>query len=329
VLFEDVFLMISIRQSLNDMFDVAARRSQLEIHNAEIEQKVAERTADLIAAQKQLLDVTRQAGMAEVATDVLHNVGNVLNSVNVSAETVAYKVRQFRVGNLRNVATLIRENATDLPAFFNDDPRGRELPGYLVNLAENLSTPQAAIIEEMDSLRRNVEHIKEIVSMQQSYARRSSVLEPCSAVELVEDAIRMNSAALNRHGVQVIREYEEVPPVLTDRHQVLQILVNLVGNAKYALVGTADKRLVMRVIPNRGQGVKVAVVDNGMGIPQENLTRIFQHGFTTRKDGHGFGLHSGALAAQALGGTLSVQSDGVGLGATFTLELPLQQKDLI
>ena len=71
--------------------------------------------------------------------------------------------------------------------------------------------------------------------------------------------------------------------------------------------------------------VKISVMDNGVGIPCENLTRIFRFGFTTRKNGHGFGLHSGALAAHELGGALRAHSDGLGQGATFTLELPLSQ----
>jgi signal transduction histidine kinase len=323
VLFEDTFLFISIRQSLGDMFDVAMRRAQMENSHAEVERKVVERTAALTAAQKQLLEATRRAGMAEVATNVLHNVGNVLNSVNVAADTVAAKVRNFGVGNLTKVAALLREKRADLPNFLENDPRGRELPGYLVNLAESLATPQRSILEEMNSLKRNVEHIKEIVAMQQGNASQHRIMEPCSLSELAEDAIRINSVALARHGVQVIREYGNLPSVTTDRHQVLQILVNLLGNAKYALAETEDKRLVIQLSIGETQMATVRVIDNGIGIHPETLTQIFQHGFTTRKDGHGFGLHSGALAAQELGGSLKVHSDGLGKGATFTLELPV------
>jgi signal transduction histidine kinase len=162
--------------------------------------------------------------------------------------------------------------------------------------------------------------------MQQSYARRSSVLEPVSLTELAEDAIRINAESLMRHRVQVTREYEEVPLLTTDRHEVLQVLVNLLGNAKYALEECAQKRLVVRISRSGTHAVRVAVIDNGMGIPQENLTQIFNHGFTTRKDGHGFGLHSGALVAQGLGGKLSAHSDGAGLGAEFILELPIHHQ---
>ncbi len=162
--------------------------------------------------------------------------------------------------------------------------------------------------------------------MQQCYARVSGATEQVNIADLIEDALRMNAGALARHEVQVVREYaSHLSEITTEKHKVLQILVNLMRNAKYACdeSGRKDKRLTVR-LSNGDDRVRISVIDNGVGIPAENLTRIFNHGYTTRKDGHGFGLHSGALAARELGGALQVHSDGCGLGATFTLELPLQ-----
>lgn len=324
ILIENVILFIAIRQNLTETLEVARRRSRLEGINKEIERQVQQRTAELTEAHQQLLITSRQAGMAEIATNVLHNVGNVLNSVNVSAEAVAGKVRHFRIASLKQVAELLREQTDRMPEFLTQDPRGRELPSYLVRLADNLSEPQQGILQELVSLQKNIEHIKEVVAMQQSYARRSGMLEPLSAVELVEAAININNDTFSRHGVDVIRDYHEVPPVLADRHKVLPILVNLLSNAKHALADRGDDKRLMVQVTNNRSGVEIKVVDNGVGIPPENLTRIFQHGFTTREDGHGFGLHSGALAAREMGGRLTVTSEGVGRGAVFTLELPLQ-----
>ncbi|HRH97873.1 MAG TPA: ATP-binding protein [Prosthecobacter sp.] len=326
VLIEDVFLTISIQQNLTETLEVAKRRSRLESINAEIESQVIERTAELTEAHKQLLVTSRQAGMAEVATNVLHNVGNVLNSVNVSAETVAGKIRHFRIASLKNVAQLLREHEHHLPDFLTQDSRGKELPGYLVQLAESLAEPQKVILQEVKCLQSNIEHIKHIVTMQQGHARRSGVLETLDIVEIIEDAININRVSLTRHGVSLVREFEPVPPVQMDRHKVLPILVNLLSNAKHALdqAGT-DRRLTVRVgLGPKQDTVQIRVIDNGAGIPPENLTRVFQHGFTTKKDGHGFGLHSGALAAREMGGKLVAESPGVGCGAVFTLELPLE-----
>jgi signal transduction histidine kinase len=274
---------------------------------------------------KQLLETSRLAGMSEVASNVLHNVGNVLNSVNVSATLVAELTRNSRVTKLGKAVGLLEEHAGDLASFLSSDPKGVQLRGYLKQLSQHLVDEQQISIAELDSLRKNIEHIKEIVTMQQNYAKVSGLTQVVNVAELVEDSLRMNDGALQRHQIQLVREYQEVPAITVEKHKVLQILVNLIRNAKYACEegGLADKRVTVRITNGDG-GIKISVADNGIGIPPENLTRIFNHGFTTRKGGHGFGLHSGALAAREMGGVLTVQSNGRGQGAVFTLNLPLQ-----
>jgi len=284
--------------------------------------------AQMETLHKQLLEISRGAGMTEVATNVLHNVGNVLNSVNVSTALVSDKIRESRVSSLAKVVALMRAHQNDLPAFLTQDPKGMQLCDYLDNLAQYLGKEQTGMLKEIESLSANVEHIKEIVTMQQSYARAAGIVETLPIVDLVEDALRMNNGALARHEVQVVREYIAKPSVPVDKHKVLQILVNVVRNAKYALDdgGRKDKLLTVRVATDGDAFVTISVTDNGVGIPPENLTRIFSYGFTTRENGHGFGLHSGALAAKEMGASLSAHSDGPGQGATFTLSLPLHQE---
>lgn len=284
---------------------------------------------DLENAHRQLLETSRKVGMAEVATNVLHNVGNVLNSVNVSATLVADQTRESKAASgLSKLGALLAEHAGDLPDFLANDSRGRRVPGYVATLATELDGERKAMAEELDQLRKNIDHIREIVAMQQGYAKVSGVIEEVATSELVEDALRMNAGALEHHGVKVVREYRVRPTLAVDRHQVLQILVNLIRNAKYACddSGRADKWITMRITDTDGN-VGIEVIDNGVGIPSENLARIFTQGFTTRKDGHGFGLHGAALAAKALGGSLTAHSDGPGKGATFTLLLPLKPKE--
>jgi PAS domain S-box-containing protein len=286
------------------------------------ELKAAE--AKLEEVHRQLLQTSRQAGMAEVATSVLHNVGNVLNSVNVSATLVSEQMRNSKVSYVSKVATLLTANAADLSTFLNHDPRGQKIGVYLSTLGADLAAEQQTMIGELGHLRKNIEHIKEVVSMQQSFAKISGVSESIAFTELVEDALRINESSLMRHEVELVRDFRAKPQVVIERHKVMQILVNLVRNAKYACdeSGRPDKKIIVR-LTQAGSRVAIAVIDNGVGIPAENLTRIFAHGFTTKKEGHGFGLHSGALAAKELGGTLNAFSDGPGQGATFVLELPL------
>jgi PAS domain S-box-containing protein len=285
---------------------------------------IKEAEAKLNALHRDLLDVSRQAGMAEVATSVLHNVGNVLNSVNVAASLISEKVRQSKVSSLTKVVALLQSHEDDLPGFFAGDPKGKQLPSYLAVLATRLTQEQVTILREVDTLIKNIQHIKEVVSMQQNIAKTVGMIETMPVVDMVEDALRLNLGELERHDIKLVREYSAVPPVSVEKHKVLQILGNLVRNAKYACddSGRNDKQIILRVVKNDDR-VNVSIEDNGVGIMPENLTRIFGHGFTTRKEGHGFGLHSGALAAKDLGATLKAFSEGIGKGAIFTLELPL------
>ncbi|MFD2271712.1 sensor histidine kinase [Undibacterium arcticum] len=303
---------------------LAKAEGALQIANDDLEKRVKERTEQLEQVHKQLLEASRKAGMAEVATGVLHNVGNVLNSVNVSATLVAERISKSKVSGLSRAAALLQEHELDLGAYLSSDLRGKLLPAYLLQLSEHLQADQEASVKELNFLRQNIDHIKVIVAMQQTFATASGVEERVNVRELLEDSLRMDMSSLIRHGVEVIHEIDEVPLIMLDKHKTLQILVNLVSNARHACddSGRTDKRLTLRLTSGDGR-VRLSVTDNGAGIPAENLTRIFNHGFTTRKDGHGFGLHSGALAAKELGGSLLAQSDGIGLGATFTLELPL------
>jgi len=284
-----------------------------------------EAAAELDQLNRRLIETSRHAGMAEVATGVLHNVGNVLNSVNVSANLVIDRLRESKIGSLPKLAALFDENAADLGRFFTSDPRGRQVPAYLGSLAKNLGAERTFVLDELDGLRKHIDHIKDIVAMQQNYARVSGVVETVAPAQLVEDALQLNAGALARHGVKLTREFQPVPLIAVEKHKVLQILVNLIRNAKYALDEghSEEKRLHVRITAPQDERVRIEVIDNGVGIPSENLTRIFQHGFSTRKDGHGFGLHSGALTAKELGGHLTGHSAGPDTGATFTLELPL------
>jgi PAS domain S-box-containing protein len=300
---------------------------EVEYFSTVLRDMTAHREAEeaLRISQQKLLDTSRLAGMAEVATGVLHNVGNVLNSVNVSAGLVVEKLRRSKAPKLAKAAALLTTHDGDLGEYLTKDVNGQKLPGYLAKLGEFFILENSELLDEVDQLSRNIEHIKEVVAMQQSYAKVSGVFENLQAHRLVEDAIAMNIGAFERHGVKVERRFSAVPAIRVDRHKVLQILINLIRNAKYALddIERTDKKLTISISAPNEHFVHIVVADNGIGIPQENLTRVFAHGFTTRKGGHGFGLHSGANAARSIGGAITVASPGIGQGATFTLELPI------
>jgi PAS domain S-box-containing protein len=303
-------------------------KSILFINTDITERKEAE--AALAEMNDQLREASRQAGIAEVVTGVLHNVGNVLNSVNVSANLVSEQVRKSPAADLSRVVALLREQGSNLGEFFTNDPRGPKVPDFLAQLAETYTRQQKAQLEEVASLQKNVEHIKDIVAMQQSYAKVSGVTDNLSPAELIQDALRMNAGSFQKHRIELVLELPaSLPTVRVEKHKVLQILVNLLRNAEHACIDAnrTDKRITLRATEEDAT-VRITVSDTGVGIPAENLNRIFNHGFTTKKNGHGFGLHSGANAAKEMGGSLTVHSDGPGCGASFMLELPVTAVDL-
>jgi len=302
-------------------------RDYLNQMTADLERREAERRTAAAHAERmqhELLSVSRLAGMAEIATGVLHNVGNVLNSLNVSVSLISDQVRGSRVAGLTRSIELVDRFPGGLPAFLGTD-KGKVLPSYLTSVSRRLSEENAKVLEELGSVNRHVDHIKSIVAMQQSYAHPSGVREPVGIAALINDALQMCEASFARHGVEVVKDLSADLHVVTDRHKVLQILINLISNARHALKGhpAGPPQLTVRA-HHTGGTVAIEVTDNGIGIPTDNLEKIFRHGFTTKPDGHGFGLHASANAARELGGNLQGTSAGPCRGATFTLELPVE-----
>lgn len=306
-----------------------------------LEQRVIERTkelseqiaakdrahSELAAAQQRLIELSREAGMAEIATGVLHNVGNVLNSVNVSTSLVAGKIRESRVDNLVALIGMLEQHSNDVSGFLTSDPKGQRVLPYLTKLGSHFKAERDSLLQELEMLSAHVGHIKQIVATQQSYAKVSGLVENVKLSEMMNDAIRILDPGFVRHGILVERDFETLPEIAAEKHKILQILLNLLRNAKHALkdVESGTPKTIRVCVRRKGdRRITLSVQDNGVGLPPENLTRIFGHGFTTKADGHGFGLHSCALAASEMGGSLRAESDGPGRGATFTLELPLK-----
>jgi signal transduction histidine kinase len=288
------------------------------------ERETARAEADLL--HQRLLDVARKIGMAEIATGALHNVGNILNSVNVAASIVSERLAEFDAGHIQRVADMIKENSTDLTGFLTADGRGDQLVDYLQRYCEHIGDQQQQAQQEIGQLVDGIDRIKQVISAQQSHAGVTGSVEPASLAELVDDALQLNMTSLHNHGIEVIQQFDPIPDVLTEKSKVLPILVNLIKNAKDALTASdqSSKRIWVRILAKGDSSVRVEVSDNGVGIDPKILEQIFTYGFTTKPSGHGFGLHSSAAMANSLGGGLMAKSEGCGKGATFVLDLPLQ-----
>ncbi|WNG38027.1 AAA family ATPase [Archangium violaceum] len=291
----------------------------------ELEQRVEERARELRRAQAELLDTARRAGKAEIAAEVLHNAGNILNNINTSAGIVASKLRQFRVPKLAQTAALLQAHQQDLGEFLVKDAAGSGLPVYLSRLAAAMHQDLEFTLGEVGSMMASVEYLNEVVRTQQAYVGVSEAPEWSHLEDLMEDSLRMNTPVLEPLRVRIIKEYQALPALFLQRSKVVQILTHLISNAASALSesGQEEKWLRLKLEKSGEQLLRIVVEDNGVGIAPENLEMIFRPGFTTKEEGHGFGLHCSILTAKALGGSILAKSEGPGRGAVFTLELPL------
>ncbi len=281
----------------------------------------------LEVSRQDVIRTSRLAGMSEIATGVLHNVGNVLNSVNVSANLVTRNAELLPVSDLIAMRDVLREHESDLGDFIQHDEQGKHLMPFLDELADSLLAGKGQILSELGSMNRGVEHIGELVRSQQTFAGRQGVLEPTNVAEQLDAAIVICQQAGKGTDLVVDRDYQDMPKLEIDRHKLMEILVNLVKNAIDAMdeSKTRAKKLKVSLERSANNDIKIRVKDTGRGISAENLTRIFGHGFTTTKDGHGFGLHVSANAATEMKGFLTAESEGEGKGATFILQLPAKE----
>jgi C4-dicarboxylate-specific signal transduction histidine kinase len=309
---------------------VQERTAQLEIANKQLKTEIDERKkAELksVSLNDQLIVAARRAGMADIATSVLHNIGNVLTSANTSISMIIKKITLAKISNITGLAQLLQEHQQDIETFLTANPKGQRFPNYLITLSKQWLEDKTYLLNELESLAGNIGHIKEIIAKQNSLNLSLGFLQKVVASELIEDALKLNQLSYERAQITIIREFAPIREINIDRVKLLQIIVNLIKNSIESLIesSTENKKIIIRIKEQDDFYFRIEVEDNGMGVAPEHLNQIFHQGFTTKKNGHGFGLHASVLAAQEMQGNLTLKSDGVDKGATFTITLPYQQ----
>lgn len=293
-----------------------------EIHQKEIAQE------KLYSLNKKLVFAARRAGIAEMANSVLHNIGNLMNSVNVSILSLQEQLNETKFSALNEISKLIRIHKDDLNKFISEHPQGNNFIDYISNVGEFWEEKKKIFSKELGVINKNVQNIKNIILRQQSLTGSSGINEDTSVNDILEDAIILNENTFPKNIITIKREYDQNINITTDKSKLLQILVNLIRNAYEILLesDTIDKIITVRLIKKKDT-VSIIIADNGKGIAEENITKIFTFGFTTKKTGHGIGLHISALSAKELGGSLLAESEGVNQGSKFILSLPIQQNN--
>lgn len=275
-----------------------------------------------------LVSTARFAGMSEVATSILHNVGNILNSVNVSALILKKNISNIHYKKLSVIKTMFDENINHLSEYLLNNPKGKFILPYLDALSKALQEEYEENMKEAISLENNINNIKEIISMQQSLSGISNLSEKISISDLIHNAVK--SVLLEKHKIEIRIEIAPgITDFVTDKSKLFQILTNLLTNAKDSVLFHKPndfKEIAISVKKTNENYINIKISDNGIGIQKNNLERIFSFGFTTKKTGHGLGLHCSAIYARDLGGTLNAKSNGFGKGAQFVLILPINKK---
>lgn len=279
---------------------------------------------------QQQIESARQLGMAEVSASVLHNVGNVLNSVAVSIDLISEKNAASKLSGLENLRQMINEHKDDLTDFIEKDSRGSKIPQFLNALADYWEVEKKLISSETASLVKNIQHIKDIISTQQSLNKISEMEQVILIDEVINESLLIIGLDNSQQNITIERKYAKIKPFMIDKVKLLQILVNVLRNAKEAVNASpkVTKEIIIKTVYLDKNRIVIHIIDNGVGVLAKDLKKVFIYGFTTKPNGHGFGLHSSALAVNGMGGQMHVHSDGPEMGATFTIELPAVNKEV-
>lgn len=298
-------------------------KSNIQLSN---EIKVREQ-AESVAAElhEKLLLAARTAGMADIMTGVLHNIGNILNSIATSVSYMREKITDSKSLKLSDITLLVNQHKNDLAEYISKDSKGSKIPDYLTILSSSWKDENRVILNELSLLEKNIGHIIAVISTQQSLSGIVSMVEQFDLIEIIEDAISINKSTADKYHIQIDRDYQFSGKVLLDKVKLLHIIVNLIKNAIESLSHSEaySKMILVKIYKNGDDRLTIEVIDNGVGIAKENIEKLFSYGFTTKVDGHGFGLHASILLANEMGGKLSANSGGLNKGAAFILELPI------
>lgn len=258
------------------------------------------------------------AELARMASSVLHNIGNVLNSVHVSCHQMRAQFKKSKLPQLLLAQKLICDHREDLPRFFTEDKRGGMLPEYLERCGKTVEQEQVNLSKDLKEMATKVKLMKDIIEVQQASAKGASKLSQFGINDLVNEAIKVQMDYVREHEVELTLSLDSQRTVQVQGSSIIHVLINLVKNAVEAMMNQPERSLKIATW-DEGDQVMLTISDSGIGLNQEQLSQIFVHGFTTKDYGHGFGLSYCKRMMENMGGNLAVTSEGAGKGAVFTL----------
>lgn len=319
---------VSHEQLKRQVREITLSEKKLEAANTKLVLEIHERKQMQLkvdSLHKKLILAARRAGMADIASGVLHNVGNILNNVTTSVGVTKEMIENSHVKNLTNLAKILEENRENLVTFLSTDSQGEKILNYINLLAKTLMDENKNVDNEICQLEKYISHIKDVVTMQQSMSSVIGMNESLKVSDVIEDAIMLNKTISENKNIEFTYDIQLTENVKLDRVKLLHILVNLIKNAIESLLETdnTNKHIWISVFKKDDTYFTIEVKDNGGGITPDNLIQIFNYGFTTKATGSGIGLHTSSSFIQEMDGKLYAKSNDPEPGATFIIELPI------
>ena len=270
-------------------------------------------------------------GRLEVVETILHNIGNAITSVTIGIETVRQSLVNDRVGRrLGALAAALTEHRDDWIEYLRNDPQGRKVLPFIIELAAGFATRKSELIRTVGRVRDRANRIADIVRTQKALGTATMDRKDVDLHDTLASALRVLRESLSKRGIRTGIDCEGAPHEIRIREsQFHQMLVNLIKNAIEAIDDLAathglDREPQVRITARTEEKFLVVdVSDNGIGIRTRDTKVLFAPGYTTKPSGSGLGLHSAANFVIASGGRIEPLSQGPGKGTTMRVMLPL------
>lgn len=305
---------------------------RLKEENEALKEELTQRMSELEAvvkklkrAEAELEGKSHESEMAEIATGVLQNVANVLSSLNSSNTFIKDTAKNSKLEGLLKANKILREHIDHIDQFIYENPKGKKLLEYYLKLEEPLKKERDDIVSQSERLDEKINIINDVITAQQSHAGISNQLtSELSLSGIVESTLSLHSELIDDYNLSIKQNLKATIPVIAQRSKLIHVLVNFIKNAGESMENNRDgnKNLTIKSWEDSHR-VYLSITDNGAGIENKNLDKVFSHKYSTKKKGHGFGLHSSANYMKEVGGNIKVSSEGVGKGTTFTLIFPI------
>jgi DNA-binding LacI/PurR family transcriptional regulator/signal transduction histidine kinase len=277
----------------------------------------------LNASYQELTKQAHREGMADISIEILHNIGNILNSINVSVNLMKTNADSLMIPYLLNANEMLTANLADLETFITGDPKGKKLMQFFLKLGTSFADFKNQMIYNANRLDDKVKSIVDMISAQQTYAGAGNkeVMEKLDIASILDDAVKLMAESIDRYQIKITKDYQVRPQILVQRMKLFHILFKLINNAKDAMIDTqaGDRSLTFTICEDE-QCKYIRISDSGRGIPGNLLEKIFEFGYSNKKDGHELGLHSCSKYMKEMDGKIWAESNSPNSGTTFVLQ---------